>query len=313
MDRRLPHYSKGLSLVELMIASVIGLLLLTAILSLFLSSKRAYNDTERFGRIQENGRYALDVLAQELRQADFWGESRRQDIITSIDLNAVAADCTGEAAAYNFNVSIWGTNATSATVVGCVNNALSGSDLVVVKHVEASPTPLAEIAATNSYLMSNQATAMLFDGADTVPTTTTGGLVPSGQAWAYQSRIFYVGGSATEPALYRKQFSGNGWSNSEKIADGIERVHFLFGLDQDSDAIADVFLPAANVTLWENIVAVRIYILARNKDPDKLYKDAKSYQLGDVTVSAQNDGYHRMVFEATVSIRNRHLQKAGGF
>ena len=56
-----PARARGFSLIELMIALLIGLLVVSAAGSLFISNKRTYNATETLGRIQENGRVAFEL------------------------------------------------------------------------------------------------------------------------------------------------------------------------------------------------------------------------------------------------------------
>jgi prepilin-type N-terminal cleavage/methylation domain len=60
----------GFTLVELMIALVLGLLISAAGLSIFLSSQRAFNLHESMGALQQNANFALAVFTQDLRHAN---------------------------------------------------------------------------------------------------------------------------------------------------------------------------------------------------------------------------------------------------
>lgn len=62
---------KGLSLVELMIALVLGLLILAAIGTVFLSSRQAYTTQEAMARMQEGARYAFELMTVDIRQAGY--------------------------------------------------------------------------------------------------------------------------------------------------------------------------------------------------------------------------------------------------
>ena len=53
----------GFSLVELMIAMVLGLLLLAGVVNVQISSKETFQTSDDLSRVQENGRFALDILA----------------------------------------------------------------------------------------------------------------------------------------------------------------------------------------------------------------------------------------------------------
>ena len=63
----------GLSLVELMVAITIGLIILTALTRLFVTSRSTYTLEEGLARVQENARFAMEFLAQDIRMAGFSG------------------------------------------------------------------------------------------------------------------------------------------------------------------------------------------------------------------------------------------------
>jgi type IV pilus assembly protein PilW len=64
-----PRHVRGLTLVELMIALVLGLLVTGAAVGMFISNKQAYTATESVGRIQENSRMAFELMARDIREA----------------------------------------------------------------------------------------------------------------------------------------------------------------------------------------------------------------------------------------------------
>ena len=54
----------------------------------------------------------------------------------------------------------------------------------------------------------------------------------------------------------------------------------------------------------ENVVVVKLYVLARTEETVSGYKDTKTYVLGSSTLGPFNDGYQRHVFETTVRLVN---------
>lgn len=70
---RFRRQASGFTLIELMIAIVLGLLLTAAVLTLFTSSKLTFNTNEAQSRTQENGRFALEVLKREIRETGSYG------------------------------------------------------------------------------------------------------------------------------------------------------------------------------------------------------------------------------------------------
>ncbi len=59
----------GLSLVELLIAMALSLLLMAGVIEVLLSSKQTYHASLALAELQESGRFAFDILAQDLRTA----------------------------------------------------------------------------------------------------------------------------------------------------------------------------------------------------------------------------------------------------
>lgn len=68
---------QGLSLIELMIAITLGLILITGVLQVFISSKAVYTTQQALSRIQETGRLAVDFLARDIRMAGYMGCASR--------------------------------------------------------------------------------------------------------------------------------------------------------------------------------------------------------------------------------------------
>ncbi len=65
--------SRGLTLMELMIAMAIGLMLLGGALTMFINNKRIYKTVNEVGRMQENARFAMEMLTRDIRMAGFYG------------------------------------------------------------------------------------------------------------------------------------------------------------------------------------------------------------------------------------------------
>ncbi|MDX1654706.1 MAG: PilW family protein [Candidatus Competibacteraceae bacterium] len=66
-----PPGQDGFSLIELMIAMVLGLFILGSLLSLFVGNKQAYRVQGAASNLQENARFALEILNREARKAGY--------------------------------------------------------------------------------------------------------------------------------------------------------------------------------------------------------------------------------------------------
>lgn len=65
--------SAGFSLVELMIGISLGLLLMTGVVQLFVTSKSGFTADQAVSRVQETGRLAIEFMSKDIRMAGFSG------------------------------------------------------------------------------------------------------------------------------------------------------------------------------------------------------------------------------------------------
>lgn len=63
------YAQQGLSLIELMIALLLGTIVVVAASAVFLSNKRVYGTSETVGRLQENERTSFELMSRDLREA----------------------------------------------------------------------------------------------------------------------------------------------------------------------------------------------------------------------------------------------------
>jgi Tfp pilus assembly protein PilW len=82
---------RGISLVELLIATALGLFLLAGVFSIYLSNKKTYHYNEALARIQENARVAFLRLNHDVRMAKEITISDKKDelLIKTIDPDTV--------------------------------------------------------------------------------------------------------------------------------------------------------------------------------------------------------------------------------
>src|SRR5687767_13174374 len=65
--------ARGFTLIELMISLTLGLMLMAGLVSVFVNSSQANREFHRSSEQIENGRYAMDVLMNDLHHAGFYG------------------------------------------------------------------------------------------------------------------------------------------------------------------------------------------------------------------------------------------------
>ena len=211
--RPMPASMSGLTLVELMIAVVLGLGVMGGILSLYVNVGESASYLNAASRVQENGRFAINHIGRTLRMAGYDDpETATAGPTTVLEGKAGSAVSMGD-------FTIRGT-----------------SDAVVISHEGAAlvrncqGVQVAEDTwVTNTYAISSD-DEMICNTVTTVSgvTTTTAGQV---------------------------------------IAEGVEDMEILYGVDSDADGIANRYRTAATVTDWADVVSARIALLVNSVEP----------------------------------------------
>ena len=67
------HRSRGFSMIELMVALVLGLILMAGVISVYTTNKKSYSLNIALGQVQESGRFAFNYLEPPIRMAGFFG------------------------------------------------------------------------------------------------------------------------------------------------------------------------------------------------------------------------------------------------
>lgn len=338
---------RGMSLIELMIGLVISLLIIGVVAAVFVNANRNFAQDQRVGRMQENARYAMHIIAQDLSMIGFWGplmdtssiNAQTRNCTTSPDISdpskcagffansilemASGDDCgpgTSATAPANWAYDIdrfveivtESTAANAETIFDCIDEDefFPDTDILVIKRLHGLPLDAARADSNDDgkiYLRTNGDAGMImqYDSSAAVPLNT--------EDWQYLIHLYYIqdyflaDGDAI-PTLYRKTLSGNAMDiEVGGVAQGIEHVHVMFGVDAGTDGIPDYYTSSPTVVEERAAVTAKIYVLARSLEADQLYNNAKSYQLGDVIkdFSGSPDNFYRRVFTTTVQLRNR--------
>lgn len=287
MRRALRRHAAGLSLPELMVALAIGMMLVLASISLLLAVRSAYLLHDDRARLEESGRFALELISRAVRQAGYrdWsaagsGGSALQPV-TGLDARSLKDAADG--------------------IDGPYGSAVNGSDVLALRFGGSGE-------GGGDGAIQNCAGAAV--GAD------------SGQGgWS----IFYIANDAGgEPELRCKYRGPNGWK-SDALVRGIEGFQVLYGMDAQPGDDSARFVSAAGVQAqagaWQAVGAVRIALLARGTQPDAAgAASADIYALfgpgydgsadpGSVIQASQlpvaSRRLSRRIYGATVYLRNR--------
>lgn len=122
----------GLSMIELMVAMVIGLFLMAAVLQVFIGSRVTYSMQSGLAKLQENGRFAIEYLSRDIRQLGFQGCSVNNTLAN------VVVGGAGVDPFIDLSNPLSGLNNVDGTANYDGISPIAGTDAILVKYAEAA-------------------------------------------------------------------------------------------------------------------------------------------------------------------------------
>lgn len=329
----------GLTLVELMVSIALGLIVLLAATVVFTNTSRSRNEMEKSNRQTENGRYASQLLTNNLRMAGYMAE---------FDPSVLAAPTTlpdpcGTQATDLINampLHVQGINdVTSGSAPSCISDVRTGTDILVVRRVSgcvAGSTGCAAFQGGAPHLQASLCTPAT-GGTELAYTTPTSNSdyathyfkLSTNQAdftlhknncttladiYRFHVDIYFVANNNRAgdgiPTLKRASLGAGGFQ-TEALVDGIENMQIEYSIDADGNGTPDAYMVApATVADWRNAMAARVHLLVRNTEPSAGQVDSRTYVLGTdgaggaKTIGPFNDAYKRHVYAMTTLFAN---------
>lgn len=157
----------GLSLVELLISMALGLMLMTAVGSLFIGSSRSDAELQKAGQQIESGRYAIEVLTNDLKHTGFYGEYSSLPALAGPYDPCETFSAANLLAGLALPVQVFRApnlttradiSATTCDDIGLLanSNLATGSDVIVIRRADTSALAIGDVAALNeAYLQAN--------------------------------------------------------------------------------------------------------------------------------------------------------------
>jgi len=330
------NHQRGISLVEVLVALVISLFLLGGIIQVYLGNKTSYAFSNSISRIQENGRFAMDMMAQDLRMAGFFGcaipdQEDEGTIVNNLnpagigyntDLHDFLAENLIEGSendglngsdsitlrgAEPGNLSVQPPySSTSANIKVSEPHDLEGGDIIMISNCRgADILQISNINASNGTLGHN--TGAGIEPGNYNPDNCKGGNAhclsqtygADASVFRFRSVSYSIAiGQSGEPALWR---SDNG-VNAELI-EGIEQMQVLYGVDTTDDDHPNQYMISTNVVDWNDVMSIRLMLLVRSV-ADSVVEAPQTLNYNGVTATAA-DYRLRQVFTTTIALRNR--------
>lgn len=334
----------GVSLVELMISLTVGLVISGVVASVFLGNQQSYKIQEGLARMQENGRFAMQLMANDIQGAGYRG---------CVPINTPAVNLITDSFASRFGTAIAGNDATASAWSPALDAAISAltpvplvstnSDVITVRGVQSGAARTTAVPTTNTVAYDSLAGLVpgdyvLLAKCDTTPssniftimntTTPTSGtltananitsLAPVGSSIRKMlTTTYYIAqpaGAAT-PSLYRQQ--GN--AAPQEVVQNVAAMQILYGVDTaitggggGSDGAIDEYDTAATVNSavvaggsgWDRVRSVKINLLLVSAEAN-LATAATGYGADGIAYPADNR--LKQGFTTVISLRNRTL------
>jgi len=333
-------HQSGFSLVELMVALVLGLVLTGGVINIYISSKQTYRMQDNQSRLQENGRFALQFLTKDLRMASYMGCYSFSAITPTIIANTPTPTFSANTAIQGFDytsTSGWPTVATGFPPKP--GNVAVGTSVIVVSFAAPSgvtvfpplmPPTSATIQVSSSNIFNPDDTVFITDcstahifhitnvvggGGGGFVTLTHGGINNSPTAFGktystdamvmtLQQKMFYIGyisGTACPCALYRQTVFPS--AAMDRLVDNVQNMQITYGVDTTNTKTASQYMAAASVTDWSSVVSARVNLLVTTPD-DNLVDVPQSLPFNGGAFAATDRRLYSS-FSDTITFRNR--------
>ncbi|WP_321149508.1 PilW family protein [Aeromonas jandaei] len=328
--------SRGFTLVEWLVAMLLGLFLLAGVFTVFVMSRSSSEDAFDQSELQENGRLAIRLISQDIKWAGFFGAYTGQStqVGSSLSLSAgsivpASSDCLDERSIGSLPSNagpirgLWVSRvSTTKGLAGfaCILAAdrVANSDVISIKRLVGRPIPASEGLDTNRfYMATNSQEARVIKGSETRPLF---GANNESQIWEYQHYIYYLSQEDGIPVLRKRYLTVNGGSAliGGAMAEGVEHMVLMYGVDDSliPDGRIDRYMSTDQMTTqrWNEgrVLGARLFLLIRAARESSRYKNNNSYQLGNITVNGGGDGYRRLLLESSIALRNQQITTRGG-
>lgn len=267
MRRSSAHRAQmGLSLIELMVASAVGLLIMLAILTLYTNVSRTNDEMAKANVVIENGRFAIQLLQNEVAHAGFWDTYIPDfDDLTSSEVPAgiptgVPQPClaysswTSSVRTNRLGIAVQVHDSVPSGCSGVITNRKSDTDILVVRHAQTCVAGASGCEADTSGKLYFQASRCSSDTAKYVLATSGLNLrqrncTDPAPKRRYISNIYYVRDYAATvgdgiPTLVRSEFDlASGAVTAQApvaLIEGVDGFRVDLGVDRVSDAGIDI-------------------------------------------------------------------------
>jgi type IV pilus assembly protein PilW len=334
-SRRATAGRSGVSLIELLVALLLGVSLAIGAVAIYARCQRTIRVLETTARLQDVARLAFDVLENDVRMAGYWGLLNRAELIANragplavlpapfTSLQGARIDhCGGPMSnwAIDLDRHLDGSNNVYGLSCPAFGGAPGvGTDTLVVRRAAGSPD--ATLDPDRIYVHASRIGGSLFVPAAGCTDPTDAGCVPAAhpppgaQSRVLIARAYYIATQSTlrtdVPSLRRKTFGNTNAVTianavtDEEIVAGVEDLQIRLGVDTNGDTNADRHVNPGAVPDGAAVVSATLWLRVRAEERETGHVDSRAYQYADMVAPlTPNDSYRRIVVSKTIHLRN---------
>lgn len=255
---------RGLGLVEIMISLVIGLVVLAALSYLLIGGRQTSKTQDDMSRMQESGRFALEVIGKAIRQSGY-----RLDITKPFN-----------------GKSIEGTDGE-----GDVEGADATPDTITLRH---DPAWIRHPQNAFQGEEANCAGGII---------TSDNALDPKTGIRLANAKLIVATFSIDKGELRCTTVGPNGKPTSAIIVSQIENLQIEYGIDAAGDGNISSYERADAVEDFSRVASVRVNLLVKGATPNIAVGQTQAFTFNGESKTV-SDGFLRQVYTATFAVRN---------
>jgi len=314
--------SQGLSLIELLVSITLGLIIVGGLTHSYSTTKTNYQLNTALTTMHSEAHYALNHIISETQQAGFLGETIHYTLIqgTSPPVAANGTCKTNNKWARMIEQPVYGLNdnvklSSTINYTGCISKkdylrgdiiTLRSASQQIISADQAKKKPNKD----RLYLLSSPEKGLIFQGQDLDKNSLAS---PLQSLRELQASAYYIGPAIggdnntckdnQQPysSLFRETLNSKGKPQRQEISQGIENIQIQFGIDSNGDKTINNYVDSTSSIQWDQVIAVRVWILARASCPEAGFKNTKTYILGDQKITP-SDQYQRLLLSTTIPL-----------
>ncbi len=320
--------SYGFSLVELLVAMVVGLVIISGAFSLHSTTRKTQAVNEMQMDMVADARFAIEMISYDLRHAGMWGGTNKSGLIGCKSSDAAcSASSAGEGLAvatsgdcnvgwyYDLRTPVFATddsaaNPYSASCISGSEGQVGSADILEIRYADSNePTAL---LANHVYVRSNAVNGRIFVGA-TEPVIDAYNSASQTGNHELHAYVYYISDYTDAvgdgvPSLRRVALVSGPALQNQTLVSGVSDLQVQFGVDVNNDEVIDRYVDPDDVaaTDWSNVYAAKIWLLMRSDKKQSGVDTTKSFSIAGA--SAANfggvDDYRYFLVTSVVNLRN---------